>query len=80
MMTSERWPHATDWSTAGLLLMLLLWQRIPVAESGCVTDVCFCFADGDIECAGIYLRRVPRFTRYCTSALLFRIRTKISMI
>ena len=62
-MTSVRCHHVADWKTTGLLLMLLLWQRIAVSESDCVTDVCFCFSDGDIECAGIYLRRVPKFTR-----------------
>ena len=63
-MRSDMWRHRADWTTTGLsLMMLLLWQRVVVAEAGCASDVCFCFEDGDIECADIYLRRVPRFTR-----------------
>jgi len=62
-MKSCAWLRRADWTTSGLLLMLLLWQRISVGEAGCASEVCFCFEDGDIECADIYLRRVPRFTR-----------------
>jgi len=66
ILTSEMWLHQADWTTTGLLLMLLLWQRVSVSESGCVSDKCFCFDYGlnetDIECADIYLRRMPKFT------------------
>jgi len=70
-LSLRRWRPLANAMTAGarghvtLLLTLLLWQRVPASvASSCVSDVCFCFADGDIECADIYLRRVPRFTRY----------------
>lgn len=62
-MTSSVWLHLADYTTTSVLLMLLLCQLIPASESGCVSDVCFCFTDGYVECAGIYLRRVPKFTR-----------------
>ena len=68
-MTSDPSHRVADWPTTVLLLTLLLWQRIPAAESGCVSEVCFCFPGGDVECAGIYLRRVPRFTRSNTYQL-----------
>jgi len=45
-----------------LLLTTVTWHQLRAApNAGCVSDWCFCFPEGEVECGDAYLNRVPRF-------------------
>ena len=48
--------------TVLLLLVTVVWQR-DVTEAECVSRRCFCFPEGEVECADLFLRRIPTFQK-----------------